>query len=111
MVIEDTRAALCRCGGSANKPFCDNTHRRIGFVAPATVTEPQTTFTELPDDGRLCIETETNGPLHLTGNFTVLNDEGETVYQGTDETFCRCGGSAHKPFCDGTHAKIGFVAE
>ena len=29
-----TRAALCRCGGSANKPFCDNTHRRNGFTAP-----------------------------------------------------------------------------
>ena len=28
-----TRAALCRCGGSANKPFCDSTHRRNGFVA------------------------------------------------------------------------------
>lgn len=28
---EDTRVALCRCGGSENKPFCDNTHRRIGF--------------------------------------------------------------------------------
>jgi uncharacterized Fe-S cluster protein YjdI/CDGSH-type Zn-finger protein len=28
------RAALCRCGQSANKPFCDNTHLRVGFKAP-----------------------------------------------------------------------------
>ncbi len=31
VVREDTRIALCRCGHSANKPFCDATHRRIGF--------------------------------------------------------------------------------
>ena len=28
------RATLCRCGGSARKPFCDNTHLRNGFRAP-----------------------------------------------------------------------------
>ena len=28
-----TSIALCRCGSSANKPFCDGTHTRVGFVA------------------------------------------------------------------------------
>lgn len=110
LVANDTRAALCRCGGSANKPFCDNTHKAIDFVASDTVAEPQSIIQPLPGN-KLCIETTTNGPLHITGSFTVLNYKGEAVYQGIDEWFCRCGGSANKPFCDGTHEKIGFIAE
>ncbi|MCA9830006.1 MAG: (4Fe-4S)-binding protein [Dehalococcoidia bacterium] len=33
VIAEGTRFALCRCGHSANKPFCDNSHRAAGFRA------------------------------------------------------------------------------
>jgi CDGSH-type Zn-finger protein len=35
LIREDTRVALCRFGGSGNKPFCDGSHRRIGFRTEA----------------------------------------------------------------------------
>jgi uncharacterized Fe-S cluster protein YjdI len=34
VVSRGPRVALCRCGGTKNAPFCDNTHRSIGFVDP-----------------------------------------------------------------------------
>jgi uncharacterized Fe-S cluster protein YjdI/CDGSH-type Zn-finger protein len=43
VLAEETRVALCRCGASANAPFCDNSHRAMGFqsVDPPAVDEGQ----------------------------------------------------------------------
>jgi len=51
-----------------------------------------------------------DGPLLVTGSFQLVDHEGNPV-QGPKESvvaLCRCGGSTTKPFCDGTHSKIGF---
>lgn len=51
-----------------------------------------------------------NGPLRITGEFTVKDAEGrEFSFPGRETvSFCRCGGSNNKPFCDGTHNRVGF---
>lgn len=40
-IARETRLALCRCGASENKPFCDNAHRRIGFTTDDAVAPPE----------------------------------------------------------------------
>ena len=52
-----------------------------------------------------------DGPLLLRGPFTLLTQEGEEIDPGrATVALCRCGRSAIKPFCDGTHKAIRFQA-
>ena len=172
-------AALCRCGGSANKPYCDGTHSKNGF--DGTATAPTTTYDErseslggeqvvVRDDRSLCehagfcgnrvtsvwdmagesadtdpvvrsamismiehcpsgaltyrlapageaVEPELapevgvvdDGPLFVTGRVPVTLADGTAYEVRARMTLCRCGGSKNKPFCDGTHAELGFT--
>jgi CDGSH-type Zn-finger protein/uncharacterized Fe-S cluster protein YjdI len=101
------RATLCRCGASKNKPFCDGSHHEVGFDATG---EPATRETEMLPvrDGVLAIDPQPNGPLAVSGNLEIISGTGRVVARVTGARLCRCGGSANKPFCDGTHAKMGF---
>jgi len=50
-----------------------------------------------------------NGPYSLSkGDVTLRRDDGTTFDARAGVALCRCGGSANKPFCDGTHRKNGF---
>ncbi len=101
------RATLCRCGASKNKPFCDGSHNQIGFDASG---EPASRETEMLPvrDGVLAIDPQPDGPLAVRGNLEIISGTGRVVARVTGARLCRCGGSASKPFCDGTHARIGF---
>jgi CDGSH-type Zn-finger protein len=49
------------------------------------------------------------GPLLVKGPITLVDPDGQEIATEDSTTaLCRCGGSASKPFCDGTHKKIGF---
>ena len=101
------RATLCRCGASKNKPFCDGSHNEIKFAASG---EPPSGKTDMLTvrNGVLAIDPETDGPLRVRGNLEIISGTGRVVARLTQTRLCRCGGSGNKPFCDGTHAKIGF---
>jgi CDGSH-type Zn-finger protein/uncharacterized Fe-S cluster protein YjdI len=107
------RAALCRCGQSKRKPFCDNRHEEAGFIDRGAVGETGESGAGVGEDadGPLQIRRAPNGPLLVTGRVAIRAGSGRIAWRGTKAALCRCGASQNKPFCDGAHAKAGFEAE
>lgn len=170
--------ALCRCGSSSNKPFCDGSHATAdwddtetadtGAYADRARTYPGTGVT-VRDDRSICqhagfcgnkltnvwkmtadtedtavrsqlmamvercpsgaltysvpgadgdvepdlpvaISTVQDGPLLVTGGLPVQRADGQPMERRNRVALCRCGASANKPLCDGSHARIGFTA-
>jgi CDGSH-type Zn-finger protein len=54
-----------------------------------------------------------NGPLRLEGEFTICDPTGKEfgLAGRTVISLCRCGHSENKPFCDGSHKRVGFQSE
>ena len=167
---------LCRCGKSADKPFCDDSHEEepridvteradhgaraaradifqgegavitddlsicskagyckdrftgvwqmLGSTDPA-VRDRMKRMVELCPSGRLAwsesvgapeqepeyepeIAVFRNGPLFVRGGVRVVGSDGEPYEVRNRQALCRCGYSRNKPFCDGSHAIVGF---
>ena len=52
-----------------------------------------------------------SGPYQVTGTLKLIDGEGKEYEVQESMFLCRCGNSGHKPFCDGSHRRVGFVAE
>ena len=102
------RAALCRCGASQNKPFCDNAHKGSGFADDGLPDAGDVDDAGL--GGGLACAAFPDGPLHLSGGVEVLAADGEVIFRGEQTWLCRCGQSANKPFCDGAHKREGWTS-
>jgi CDGSH-type Zn-finger protein len=168
--------ALCRCGGSTHKPFCDGTHQSNGFdgteAAATNSYDERARIYEgggltVRDDRSICehagfcgnrvsnvwkmvkdssdsvvrsqvmsmiehcpsgaltyrvpdddhnvepefgtgIAVTADGPYFVSGALPVTRADGQPFESRSRVTLCRCGESANKPLCDGSHKQAGF---
>jgi len=109
VILVDKEFALCRCGLSNNKPFCDGTHKLKDTQLPQTFSD------ERKEDidgvvGDLTITVKTNAMYSIKGPVTIFSRDGLSKTTRTKGALCRCGHSENKPFCDAKHKKCGFIA-
>jgi CDGSH-type Zn-finger protein len=68
----------------------------------------------MSDENDQSITVNNNGPLRVIGSNIVIKDVAGNTFGLAGRTvisLCRCGHSANKPFCDGSHARVGFQSE
>lgn len=110
VVQPSPRATLCRCGQSQSKPFCDSAHVAAGFAATGEPVAKDAPALEARN-GPVDVQPQPNGPLKIVGNLEIVSGTGRTVNKVRQAFFCRCGQSKNKPYCDGSHKVVGFVAD
>ena len=109
-VTRDAQVALCRCGASKNKPFCDGSHNEAGFQDAGGIQDAKIRDKAVELE-HLRVVVASNGPLIVEGPVSLEAADGIGNCHGTRTALCRCGASENRPFCDGAHSRIGFEAD
>ena len=78
-----------------------------GALSIAMADEPTPLTTDIHETPELAITITQNGPL-LINNPCILKHADGRVEKKDKTALCRCGASANKPFCDGSHSNISF---
>lgn len=109
LILKDKEFALCRCGQSKSKPFCDGTHKKNeNDVSQSFSDKREEDITGLV--GELTITVKKNAMYSVSGPVTIFSRDGLSKTARTKAALCRCGHSENKPFCDTKHKKCGFIA-
>lgn len=98
------KTALCRCGKSENKPFCDGSHRASGFKSGFSSCEPS----EAGADTEKVVRVLRDGPYEVGAGVGLAVEQRSQLSGEESYYLCRCGASKNKPFCDGSHKEVGF---
>ena len=109
VILKDNEFALCRCGLSKNKPFCDGTHKTEGIEMTQSFSDEREE--DIKDKkGALTITVKNNAMYSIKGAVTIFSRDGLSKTTRTKAALCRCGHSDKKPFCDAKHKTCGFTA-
>ncbi len=108
-IYQGNDVALCRCGASKSKPFCDGSHKETDFSHDAQFNDQKAE----PADGadKLIIQCRANAMLLAKGPMQILSRDGKSKTTRNKAALCRCGASENKPFCDAKHKQCGFSTE
>jgi CDGSH-type Zn-finger protein len=63
---------------------------------------------EPTNDAEVIVEIDAKGPLMIYGKINIIDQDGTITERNKSTAFCRCGASANKPYCDGSHSRIDF---
>lgn len=108
LILKDKEFALCRCGLSKNKPFCDGSHKTLKDEMPqAFMDEREEDISDVSGD--LTITVKANAMYSFKGPVTIFSRDGLSKTTRTKGALCRCGHSEKKPFCDTKHKQCGFT--
>lgn len=98
--------SICRCGRSSSKPTCDESHMDAEFLHSGKIQEVSEIMgSERPS--KLTISCIKDGPITFRGRMKLHNQFGQECVK-LRGSLCRCGQSTNKPFCDGSHSRVGF---
>jgi CDGSH-type Zn-finger protein len=98
--------SLCRCGRSGNKPICDEKHLEAEFLHSGKICEVSD-ISASQRASKITISCIKDGPITFRGRMRLHNQFGQECVKMRG-SLCRCGQSASKPFCDGSHSRVGF---
>lgn len=97
---------LCRCGHSRSKPYCDGGHIDAEFKDSGRFSQGSHAPRPLRP-ASLTVTCTKDGPLEFQGRMRVYDYLGQECNKPAGK-LCRCGFSANKPYCDGSHARLGW---
>lgn len=102
------KVAICRCGESRNKPYCDGSHKTMGFTSRVEKDTSQ----GCRDKGAAKeVKVLKNGPYEVRGCVELEIRDLMGLSQDEPYYLCRCGASNNKPLCDSSHKAVKFTDE